>query len=151
MQTWIVFVALTALCWGAYVPSIHEAQLALGRNSALRAFLWVGLAYFVTAVLVPVALLWRGDEPWSFTGRGISWGFGAGALGALGALGVIFALRSGGKPIYVAPLVFACAPIVNVLVSTLLHRPANAPSPLFYLGILLSAAGAAMVLGFKPT
>lgn len=150
MELWIVFVALTAVCWGAYVPSIHEAQLAMGKNSALRAFLWVGLAYFVTAIVVPLAALRSGAEPWTFTGRGMTWGFAAGVLGAVGALGIIFALKNGGKPIYVAPLVFACAPIVNVIVAMLLHRPASAPSPLFYVGILLSAAGAAMVLGYKP-
>ena len=37
----------------------------------------------------------------------------AGALGALGALCVILALRWGGKPIYVAPLVFAGAPVAR--------------------------------------
>jgi hypothetical protein len=65
-------------------------------------------------------------------------------------LGVVLASISGGKPIFVAPLVFAGAPIVATLVSLLMHKPETAPSPWFYFGILLAAAGAGMVLRFKP-
>ena len=49
------------------------------------------------------------------------------------------------------PLVFGGAPLVNVLVTTLQHPPRTAPSPLLYLGFLLAAVGAFMVLYFKPT
>lgn len=150
MQLWIVFVAVTALCWGAYVPSIHEAQLAMGKNSALRAFLWVGVAYFVTAILVPLLMLRIGAEPWAFTGRGMSWGFVAGTLGAVGALGIIFALKNGGTPLIVPPLVFAAAPIVSVFVAMAMHRPTRPPVPMFYVGIVLAAAGAALVLRNRP-
>jgi len=48
------------------------------------------------------------------------------------------------------PLVFAGAPLVNVLVSLLMHPPKAAPSPLLYLGFVLAAAGAGMVLYYKP-
>ncbi len=33
--------------------------------------------------------------------------------GALGALGIILAINFGGNPIYVAPLVFGSAPVIN--------------------------------------
>ena len=73
-----------------------------------------------------------------------------GALGAVGAVCIIYAFRSGGLPTYVMPLVFAGAPLVNVLFSMVLHPPKQAPNPLLYLGFLLAAAGAGMVLYFKP-
>jgi hypothetical protein len=39
---------------------------------------------------------------------------------------------------------------MNIVVSSLLHPPREAPSPLLYLGFLLAIAGAGMVLYFKP-
>jgi hypothetical protein len=39
---------------------------------------------------------------------------------------------------------------VNVIVSLIIEPPAKRPSPLFFLGILMAAGGAAMVLYFKP-
>jgi hypothetical protein len=74
----------------------------------------------------------------------------AGILGALGALGVILALVSGGTPQTVPPLVFAGAPIMSVLVAMALHPPKTMPSWQFYAGIVLAAAGAALVLKYKP-
>ena len=41
----------------------------------------------------------------------------------------------GGRPLYVMPLVFGGAPLVNVLVSMLLHPPRISPSPLLYVGV----------------
>jgi hypothetical protein len=49
------------------------------------------------------------------------------------------------------PIVFGGAPLVNVLVSMLMHPPKTAPNPLLYLGFLITAAGAGMVLYFKPS
>jgi hypothetical protein len=74
----------------------------------------------------------------------------AGVLGALGAVCIIWAFRHGGLPTYVMPLVFAGAPIVNVLVSMALHPPKTSPSPLLYLGFVMAAFGAWLVLRFKP-
>ena len=42
------------------------------------------------------------------------------------------------------------SPLVNVLFSMVLHPPKQAPNPLLYLGFVLAAAGAGMVLYFKP-
>jgi hypothetical protein len=75
----------------------------------------------------------------------------AGALGAIGAVCIIFAFRSGGLPTYVMPLVFAGAPLVNVLYSMWLHPPKTSPNPLLYLGFVLAAAGGGLVLYFKPS
>ena len=153
---WVIFVAMAALSWGAYVPSIHHGQLAFGGksnpNAAMRAFLFVGLAYFIMAVVVPGLWLMtnqeEGDKGFTLNGGTIS--TLAGILGALGALGVLFALKFGGRPLYVAPLVFAGAPIVNVLVSMVWDRPGKAPEWPFYLGLAMAAGGAALVLLYKP-
>jgi hypothetical protein len=48
------------------------------------------------------------------------------------------------------PLVFGGAPLVNVLVTMLMHPPEGAINPLLYVGFLLASVGAAMVLYFRP-
>jgi len=151
MKLWPVFVILTIVCWGAYVPTLHQGQKALGQNSALRAFLFVGLAYLLVSVAVIGYMSVTKAEPFEFTTKGMSVSTIAGILGAVGALGIVFAMKYQGKPIYVAPLVFAGAPIVNTFVSMLWHKPAKMPSLYFFLGILLAAVGAAIALRFKPT
>lgn len=150
MKLWIVFVVLTILCWGAYVPTLHHGQMALGKNSALRAFLFVGLAYGIVSVAV-LAYLWMAKaEPWDFNAAGSTMSTVAGILGAIGALGIVFAMKNGGKPIIVAPLVFAGAPIMNTFVSMVWARSVEMPKPWFYIGIGLAGVGAAMALYNKP-
>lgn len=151
MKLWMIYVALTILCWGAYVPTLHHGQTAFTTKGPLRAFLFVGLAYLLVSIYVLGHVLVTKVEPFEFTGRGASFSTIAGILGAIGAIGIVFALRHGGSPIIVAPLVFAGAPIINTLTSMLWHKPAKAPSIYFYLGIGLAAVGAALVLRFKPT
>lgn len=152
MKLWMVFVLGAMLCWGAYVPTIHHGQAGFGgKSSALRAFLFVGVAYCIIAVCIPLGLLAMKVEPADMTRAGVTISCLAGTLGALGALCVIFALKSGGKPVYVAPLVFAGAPIVSTLVSMIWHPPKQTPSMLFFAGILMAAAGASLVLRFKPS
>ena len=46
----LMFIVLAALSWGVYVPIVHVAATKLGSN--LRAFLFVGVAYFLVAVVV---------------------------------------------------------------------------------------------------
>ena len=150
---WLFFVLGAALSWGSYVPTIHHGQLALpaGANRALKAFLFVGLAYFLVAVIVPGGLIAARPDSAGFSRQGMIVSTVAGVLGALGALCVIFALRWGGKPIYVAPLVFAGAPIVNVIVSVVWDKTFKLPDWRFLLGIVFAAVGAALVLRYKPS
>jgi len=68
----------------------------------------------------------------------------------MGAVSVIFAMYFGGKPIYVAPIIFAGTPIVNTFVTMMWDKPKEAPSPVFFIGIALAAVGAFLVLAFKP-
>jgi uncharacterized membrane protein len=146
---WIIFALGAALAWGLYGPVLHQGQVQLG--NPLRALLCVGVAYFLIGVLVPVvSLSTQGGLTDGFTAKGATAATIGGALGAIGAVCIIFAFRSGGLPTYVMPLVFAGAPLVNVLFSMWLHPPKVAPNPLLYVGFVLAAAGAGMVLYFKP-
>jgi hypothetical protein len=122
--------------------------VALG--SPLRALLCVGIAYFLIGVLVPAVALSARGELNGFDAAGSTLATAAGALGALGAVCIIFAFRAGGLPTYVMPLVFGGAPLVNVLVTVWTHPPKVAPHPMLYVGFLLAAVGAGMVLYFKP-
>ena len=66
---------------------------------------------------------------------------------------MIFAVTAAGKggALYVAPLVFAGAPIINTIATILYFHPVKTmPDWRFFLGLGLAAAGAAMVMLFKP-
>jgi hypothetical protein len=145
---WIVFAFGAALAWGLYGPALHQGQVQLG--SPMRALLCVGVAYFLIAVLVPVISLSYQGQLSGFSMKGSVAATLAGVLGAAGAVCIIFAFRAGGLPTYVMPLVFAGAPLVNVLFSMWLHPPKVSPNPLLYLGFVLAATGAGLVLYFKP-
>jgi drug/metabolite transporter (DMT)-like permease len=145
---WIIFALGAAVSWGLYGPSLHRGQVELG--SPLRALLCVGVAYFLIGVLVPLIGLWYQGDLNGFTLKGSALAGLGGALGAIGAVCIIFAFKSGGLPTYVMPLVFAGAPIINVLFSMWLHPPKTSPNPLLYLGFVLASLGAGLVLYFKP-
>src|SRR5262245_4363460 len=90
---WFVYSALAGLCWGTYVPFVQQGIAGLQRNS-LGSFLCVGVAYFLIAVLFPLAMFMTVENPPQWNGYGITFATLAGVAGALGALCVIFANRS---------------------------------------------------------
>lgn len=167
---WWMFVIGAVVSWGVYVPVLHEGQASMGggkpSDGAVRAFLCVGIAYFVTAVVIPLVALWfgwAGSEKLEFTDaegslktRALTFATLGGIAGAAGALCIIFSIKFGGVPLYVAPLVFAGAPIVNAIVSVIWHWKPYYADPqmqkgwlLFAAGILLAAVGAGLVLYSK--
>src|SRR5262245_26640765 len=133
---WTVFVAGAVLSWGLYGPALHRGQVALG--NPLRALLCVGVAYFLIGVLVPLAVLGAQGQLTGFSTTGVLAATAGGALGALGAVCIIWAFRAGGSPLYVMPLVFAGAPIINVVTTLWQHPPKTAPNPMLYVGFLLA-------------
>ena len=147
-MNWVFFVVGAVLSWGVYGPMLHKGQVALG--NPLRALLCVGIAYFLIGVLVPVLALSAQGELKGFTPTGVMGATLGGTLGALGAVCIIYAFRAGGSPLYVMPLVFAGAPVVNVLYSMLQHPPKAAPSPMLYVGFVMAALGGYLVLHYKP-
>ena len=142
-------IALTIICWGAYGPILHKGQAAMN-HSRLRPLLCVGLAYFAIAVVVPEIWLSIADEASEYSFSGTIWSLAVGSAGAIGALGIIMAFNFGGKPIYVMPLIFGGAPVVNTLFTTYMGGLWGEVSPLFFSGLILVIAGAAMVLVFAP-
>ena len=147
-MSWIALAFGAALSWGMYGASLHRGQLALG--NPMKALLCVGVAYFLIGVLVPAGVLTSQGEMRGFNATGTTTATFAGALGAIGAVFIIFAFRNGGSPTYVMPIVFGFAPLVNVLTTMIMHPPKSSINPLLYLGFLLTAAGAGMVLYFRP-
>ena len=146
---WVIFVAGAVLSWGAYGVFLQQGQVQLG--NPLKALLCVGVAYFLIAVLIPIVGLSSQGGLSGFNTGGLMRATLGGALGAAGAVCIIWAFKSGGLPIYVMPLVFGGAPIVNVLLAMVMHPPKSAISPMLYLGFVLASLGAGMVLYFRPT
>src|SRR3982750_1486719 len=109
--TWLYFVAGAVLTWGAYVVTIDHGRSALAglkmspkplvppAVAAMRAFLFIGLAYFVLGVIFPGIYLamnkvdpaqWPRDP--GFFAQGVTISTIAGLLGAAGALCIVFAV-----------------------------------------------------------
>ena len=145
---WVIFVAGAVLAWGAYGVLLHQGQTQLG--NPLKALLCVGAAYFLIGVVVPVLGLSAQGSLSGFNPNGLITATVAGALGAAGAACIIWAFKAGGLPVYVMPLVFGGAPVVNVLISMAIHPPKSAINPMLYVGFALASAGAALVLYFRP-
>jgi drug/metabolite transporter (DMT)-like permease len=143
--TWLFFVAGAVLSWGAYVVTIDHGRTKLAE----------GLPRTHMAVAAMMNKPPAGQDP-GFNMKGSVLSTVAGILGAAGALCIVFAVgsarRSGGAQaaLYVAPLVFAFAPIVNVIISMIWDRGQKTPSPMFFIGLILAVGGAALVLIYKP-
>ncbi len=147
-------IALTVLCWGMYGPVLRAGQEGMstipGTIARLRPFVCVGLAYFLIGVIVPSVWLHMRGEKGDWTLKGIVWSFAGGALGALGALGIILAFTFGGLPIYVMPLVFGGAPVVNAFLTIYLAGRVKEVGPWFLAGLIIVVLGAVVVLMSAP-
>jgi len=154
--TWLAFAFLTVVSWGVYGVFLHTGQVAMQDpvNGRYKAFLFVGIAYFLTAVLAPLALLLiKGAAFNGYTSKGMWWSLIAGIVGAIGAFGVLLAFGAKGTPAVVMSIVFAGAPVVNALYSIWQHSPAGGVGsikPQFFLGIVLAALGGCLVTYYKP-
>jgi drug/metabolite transporter (DMT)-like permease len=154
-MTWLLFSMLTVVSWGVYGIFLHSGQTSMGDpiNGRYKAFLFVGIAYFLTAVLAPLGFLMAKGASWSYPAKGMVWSLVAGIVGAAGAFGVLLAFGAKGTPAVVMSIVFAGAPVVNALYSLWLHPPAGgfgAIKPQFFAGILLAALGGCLVTFYKP-
>lgn len=164
---WQLYAVLTFIFWGVYGVLLHTGRAGMlataegkadAANASMKAFLFVGIAYFVVAVAGPLVWLWLKKSNWSFTPGGIKWSFIAGCAGAFGAFALIIALgaaaRAGASPAGVMSIVFGGAPILNAFTAMMVHPPEGGlkavPGP-FWLGILLAAAGGFIVAKYNPT
>jgi len=162
-NTWLIYTMLTVLSWGVYGILLHKGQTLMrmpGDTAAdpgvlrYKAFLFVGVAYFLTAVLAPLFLLMsKGQAFTGYTNSGAWWSLIAGIAGAIGAFGVLLAFGAKGTPPVVMSIVFAGAPLINALVGSLLHPPKNGwgqVNPMFFAGILLAVSGGYLVARYNP-
>ena len=152
---WMIFALLTVACWGLYGLLLHHGQLEMKDpdNGRYKAFFWVGIAYFLIAVLAPAGFIIANGASWVMPAKGITWSLVAGALGAVGAFGVLLAFGARGQPAVVMSIIFAGAPIVNAVVALSLHPPAGGWSALrwqFIAGIVMAACGGMLVTMYKP-
>jgi len=153
---------MTVLSWGVYGVLLHTGRMGMLKggdpgNASMKAFLLVGVAYFVVAIVGPLIVLMKNKTNWSFTGTGLSWSFIAGAAGAVGAFTLILALgaaaKGGASTANVMSLVFGGAPVVNAIVSMMAHPPEGGLKTVpvgFWIGILLAAAGGYLVASTNP-
>jgi drug/metabolite transporter (DMT)-like permease len=154
-QSWLFFSLITVGCWGLYGAFLHSGQTGMqdAVHGRYKAFLCVGIAYFLTAVLAPLAILLIKGASWTFTPSGVAWSLIAGIVGAVGAFSVLLAFGAKGSPAVVMSIVFAGAPVLNAIYSLVLHPPAGGwqklPLP-FVLGIVLAAVGGCLVSLYKP-
>ena len=179
---WWGYVVGAGLAWGTYVPLVFfGGQMLTGDlktaplGGRLASILCVGVAYFVLAVVIPVALMMtRDDTKPDWKSVGLVFSSLAGVAGAVGAICVIFASKAAtdaaklegltGADIakyrmYIAPLIFCLAPIINTVLSAIWHPDARSgdwavfhfemPNWKMWLGIALAAAGTFLVLMSK--
>jgi len=154
-MTWLIWALLTVVTWGVYGVLLHAGQVAMGDpvNGRYKAFLFVGIAYFVTAVVAPLVVLQVNGATWVFPARAAWLSLLAGIVGAAGAFGVLLAFGAKGSPTVVMSIVFAGAPVVNAFTALALHPPAGGFAALrwqFMLGIALAALGGCLVTLYKP-
>lgn len=158
---WLLYTVIAGLAWGTYVPMIAFGGRTLEGNR-FGALLCVGVAYFLIAVLLPLGLFMSGQEKWPPSNvTGLTFSALAGVAGAVGAVGVIFATKAAGGPkssnsMYIAPLIFGLAPVLNTVISLFWHptpdnpfhfaAPEHLPGWKLFAGILFVAVGAALVL-----
>lgn len=154
-MAWLLYALITVGAWGVYGVLLHTGQVSMADpvNGRYKAFLFVGLAYFLTAVLAPLAVLLSNGASWAYPAKGMWWSLVAGIAGAVGAFCVLLAFGAKGSPAAVMSIIFAGAPVVNAIVSIALHPPAGGLTALrwqFVAGILLAALGGGLVTLYKP-
>lgn len=179
---WWGYVIGAGLAWGTYVPLIffggqmlsplNPQGMPVGVGGRLASILCVGVAYFFLAVMIPVALMAvRDDAKADWRGVGLTFSALAGVAGAVGAICVIFASKAavdaakeeGVNPatyrVYIAPLIFCLAPLINTLLSLVWHPDPKSgdwsvfhfdmPGWKLWAGIVLVSLGTFLVLMSK--
>lgn len=152
---WLAFALATVASWGLYGVLLHLGQLGMADpvNGRYKAFLCVGVAYVLVAVLAPLGLLVAAKASWAFPTKGLVFSTLAGVVGAVGALCVLLAFGAKGNPAVVMSIVFAGAPVVNAVVALAVHPPQGGWSSLrwqFVAGIVLAAVGGLLVMRYRP-
>ena len=74
-MTWLFFALMTVFSWGLYGSFLHSGQVSMNDpvNGRYKAFLFVGIAYFLTAVLAPLGVLIVKGASWTYPVKGMAW------------------------------------------------------------------------------
>jgi len=153
---WLMFVVMTVTAWGVYGILLHKGVMGFDPKNdptaRYKAFFFVGIAYFITAVLGPLAILIAKGSSWEFltNGPGLGWSLVAGVAGAIGAFGVLLAFGAGGKPAVVMSIIFAGAPVINGVVAVTMDKNWGHIPWQFVFGIGMAAGGGFLVTIYKP-
>ncbi len=151
----------TVLCWGGYSVLLHMGAQNMGKEdptgARMKAFLFVGIAYVLVAVVAPLVVLKSRGTIMNLPTAGWALSLVAGIAGAVGAFFLLMALSSGTNPaeskllpLIVPAIVFAGAPIVNTIISTTKEGNWGHVNWKFVAGVILAMVGTAMVMRFKP-
>ncbi len=147
-NTALLYALGTVLLWGLYSVLLHKGSMGMSLPGApdptsarMKAFLWVGIAYFLVAIVAPIWILKARGASWTFPTPGWSWSLIAGVAGAVGAFFLLMGLSSGRSPaeskilpLLVPAIVFSGAPIVNAVVSIWKDGLWSKVEPPFYIG-----------------
>ena len=100
---WMLFAFLTVACWGLYGIFLHAGQVEMKDpvSGRYKAFFWVGIAYFLIAVLAPAGVLFAQGADWNMPGKGVWLSLVAVKHTAAGIAATIMAT----VPVLVLPLV----------------------------------------------
>ncbi|HWB05455.1 MAG TPA: hypothetical protein VG796_20725 [Verrucomicrobiales bacterium] len=169
-STALLYVLGVVICWGLYSVFLHMGSIGMKitdsddlTSNRMKAFLLVGIAYFLVAVVGPLIVLKIRESGaashWKFPAFGWQMSLVAGLLGAFGAFFLLMALGSDGGDVsmrkvliaMVPTLVFAGAPLVNAVVSVTKEHLWSKTPPQFFAGLLLAAIGAGLVMYYKPS
>jgi drug/metabolite transporter (DMT)-like permease len=152
-MAWLYFALLTVASWGVYGIFLHKGQVGIAPgdpNARYKAFLFVGIAYFLVAIVAPIAVLVINGANWKFEANGMWLSLVAGIVGAIGAFGALLAFGAGGLPAVVMAIIFAGAPVVNALVAIWMADLWGETPVQFWLGLVLAASGGCLVTYYKP-
>lgn len=149
---WLYFALMTVVSWGVYGILLHKGQMGMADpvNGRYKAFLFVGIAYFITAVLAPIAVLVINKSTWDMPAGGATWSLIAGIAGAIGAFAVLLAFGAKGSPAVVMSIVFAGAPVVNAVIATWMADLWSETPIQFWVGLVLAVTGGSLVTYYKP-
>lgn len=144
----ILFALATGFFWGTYGPVLGQARTF--ERSPFKPYVMIGAAYLLWGIIGGlIGMVVKGDS-FSFTAKGVFWGFAAGSLGAWGALTLTLAMYTGGTsmPQIVMPVVFGTAVSVTAIVSVMTTK--TDVDPRLWLGIIGMAVCIVTVAYFTP-
>ncbi len=152
---WLLFALVTVVCFGLYGIFLHKGSISMSdpTHGRFKAFLVVGIAYYIIAIMGSLVILLANGASLSMTGAGFKMSLIAGILGAVGALFILLAFGAKGSPAVVMSIIFAGAPVVNAIVFIAMNPPQGGFSGIpwqFYVGMLMAITGGTLVTIFKP-